>query len=156
MDSETAGRESMDRLWIFIIDTDSYAGNFEREMCAYMTGRVGECGVGEEMAERYREDAGVRQGSEPNERIVDMPDDHGCLRPVAIRAMPGTGVCNSVAIFMDRRPTDSEVESMIDRAKRYVAERIGVRECDERIGVIGFRLLLRETIESQVASFPVP
>ncbi|KKK83825.1 hypothetical protein LCGC14_2789530, partial [marine sediment metagenome] len=32
--------------WIFIIDTDSYAGNFEREMCAYITGRVGECGVG--------------------------------------------------------------------------------------------------------------
>jgi len=26
--------------YIFVIDTDSYAGNFERDMCAFLTGRV--------------------------------------------------------------------------------------------------------------------
>lgn len=37
----------------FIIDTDSYSGNFEREMCAYITGHIGDCLVGFEEAEDY-------------------------------------------------------------------------------------------------------
>jgi len=40
-------------MYKFIIDTDQYAGNFEREMCAYLTGTVGECGVGDEFAELF-------------------------------------------------------------------------------------------------------
>ena len=40
----------MNNYYGFIVDTDSYAGNFEREMCAYMTGHIGECSVGEEYA----------------------------------------------------------------------------------------------------------
>lgn len=36
--------------YIFIVDTAEYAGNFERPMVAYMTGCVGECGVGREAA----------------------------------------------------------------------------------------------------------
>ena len=34
--------------WGFIIDTDQYAGNFERELCAWTTGQIGECEVGKE------------------------------------------------------------------------------------------------------------
>jgi hypothetical protein len=39
---------------LFVVDTDTYAGNFEREMCAYITGQVGECEVGEEIAKAAR------------------------------------------------------------------------------------------------------
>lgn len=158
-----------DKLWIFLIDTDSYAGNFEREMCAYMTGRIGDCGVGDEMVERYCKDMGIHSDSEPNLHIVDMPDDRGCSRPASCWVTPGAGACNSLAIFMDRKPTESEVESMIERAKRYTVEVIGEKEDARRreykergwdfgqakkIEILGFRLLLRETTESQVASFP--
>ena len=38
----------MSNSYTIIIDTDEYSGNFEREMCAYCTGQVGECEVGEE------------------------------------------------------------------------------------------------------------
>jgi hypothetical protein len=71
---------------IFCVDTDSYAGNFERELCAYMTGIVGECGVGEEGQKLYEAD-----GHEPLEDLVDawVPDDHGCHRPAAIQPTPG-------------------------------------------------------------------
>jgi hypothetical protein len=34
--------------YVFIIDTEQYAGNFEREMCAYCTGILGDCEVGED------------------------------------------------------------------------------------------------------------
>jgi hypothetical protein len=71
--------------WIFVIDTEDYSGNFERELCAYITGRTGECGVGDDMAEFFDSEVG-----EPFENVVDEPDeDGGCLRPTAIWPTPG-------------------------------------------------------------------
>lgn len=74
--------------YLFVIDTDQYAGNFEREMCAYVTGQFGECEVGKEIADEVRK-------REPKlvERLEDLvksvPDDHGCNRPVSIFPTPG-------------------------------------------------------------------
>ena len=39
-----------------IVDTENYAGNFERELVAYATGCYGDCGVGDGEAEDARED----------------------------------------------------------------------------------------------------
>lgn len=74
---------------LIIIDTEQYAGNFEREMVAYITARTGECGVGEEqreMAERELPDF-ARDWFE--DHLMDTPDDHGCFRPASISATPG-------------------------------------------------------------------
>ena len=35
-------------LYFVIIHTDAWAGNFSRPLCAWMTGRVGDCGMGNE------------------------------------------------------------------------------------------------------------
>jgi hypothetical protein len=42
--------------YILLVHTNSYAGNFEREMCGFMTGIVGECEVGDGEAEKFREE----------------------------------------------------------------------------------------------------
>lgn len=39
----------------FVIDTNKYSGNFEREMCAYLTGHTGDCGVGDKEKAEYFE-----------------------------------------------------------------------------------------------------
>jgi hypothetical protein len=71
--------------WIFVIDTEDYSGNFERELCAYITGHIGECGVGDEMAEHFEKEVG-----EPLKNVVEEPDeDNGCLRPTVIYPTPG-------------------------------------------------------------------
>lgn len=74
--------------YLFVIDTDSYAGNFERQMCAYVTGQLGECEVGEENTELAK-----REIPEIVSRLEDMvelvPDEHGCSRPVDIFPTPG-------------------------------------------------------------------
>jgi len=78
-------RHKDDARIIFCVDTDTYAGGFERELCAYMTGVTGECGVGEEAQKLYEED-----GHEPLEDLLEqVPDEHGCHRPVAIQPTPG-------------------------------------------------------------------
>ena len=69
----------------FVVDTEQYAGNFERELCAYVTGHVGECGVGDKQAELYRKET----KREPIEGVIDLPDEHGCHRPCRIWPTPG-------------------------------------------------------------------
>lgn len=68
-----------------IIDTNKYAGNFERQLCAYATGVIGDCGVGSEEANEYK-----KSGMPNLEDFVDqVPDEHGCFRPVQICPTPG-------------------------------------------------------------------
>lgn len=64
---------------LFVIDTDQYSGNFERNMCAFLTGVVGDCCVGTEMTGNYPEVEGVLQ----------QPDDHGTMRPCSTYETPG-------------------------------------------------------------------
>jgi len=75
--------------WIFVIDTDEYDGNFERELTAYITGQVGECGVGGEMAELYRAEAGGQSEDKFDDLLEHRADDNGCHRPCAIYPTPG-------------------------------------------------------------------
>jgi hypothetical protein len=71
----------------FVIDTETYSGTFERELCAYATGTIGECEVGMEEARQFNE-----SGLDPNmfrEAVLQVPDEHCCQRPVSIRPTPG-------------------------------------------------------------------
>lgn len=73
--------------YIVAIDTDSYAGNFERQLCAYATGHVGECGVGAEEAEDYENST---NDDTLFRHIQERDDDNDdCPRPVAITETPG-------------------------------------------------------------------
>ena len=130
---------------IFVIDTDSYAGNFERELCAYMTGCVGECGVGDDMRTIFETEVG--DPDELFEFIVSEPDEHGCSRPVTIYPNPrwfndGNGnhyregekakelfqnikwpAYNSVAIFYDENEelgySQEKLKIMKERALKF-------------------------------------
>lgn len=76
----------------FIIDTDKYSGNFEREMCAYLTGQIGDCGVGAEYRELFFKEESINF-----DNVINQPDDNGCYRPCYIESTPGwinTGMGN--------------------------------------------------------------
>lgn len=68
----------------FIIDTDSYSGNFEREMCAFSTGHSGEYGMGRQNTEET-----IKQQFAPY--IASVKDDRDCMTPVNIAITPGFG-----------------------------------------------------------------
>ena len=75
-------------IYIFIVDTDAYAGNFEREITAHCTGQVGECGVGNAAAEEFRKQFPVEFAA-LDQLIEQQPDDHGVFRPASIHPTPG-------------------------------------------------------------------
>ena len=151
----------MSNKYIFIIDTDSYAGNFERDMCAYLTGVVGDCGVGEEFAELYKNETNQEE-SIFLDYLEHRADDHGCFRPTSIWPTKGLSdkitcsTCsrrapnNSVAIFFEKKPTKALIMLMKERADKFVEAKrqLGASyEKDFKLTIYGFRLV-KETITS--------
>lgn len=137
-------------MYYFIIDTDSYSGNFERQLCAYITGQVGECGVGQDIATFIAREPGVR---DIGMFIRHEPDDHGVYRPAKIyqtlRVHDNNGY-QSVAIGLLSRPSQSILKKMCKRAKEFQAvcnneewiEKSGVSKYNiSRFTVTGCRLV---------------
>lgn len=102
----------MNSSFTFIIDTENYAGNFERKMCAFCTGQIGECEVGENEADRFNEEV---EGNPFEDKVYSRPDDNGCRRPVAILETPGW--FNNG--FGGRFKEGQEEESLIHRNEEY-------------------------------------
>ena len=75
--------------YFVIVDTEDYAGNFERELCAYMTGTYGECGVGEVCADLFEKDVDEETFKWFDENIMYESDDNGCSRPAKLSSTPG-------------------------------------------------------------------
>lgn len=78
---------------VFAIDTTEYSGNFEREMCAFVTGQIGDCEVGRKLAAEARFQLSAPELDRVfqwiEEHIVQESDDNGCCRPVSIWPTPG-------------------------------------------------------------------
>lgn len=149
--------------YIFIIDTDSYAGNFEREMTAYMTGVIGDCGVGYEMMQKFHQevpDMIVNKESVFIDRLLLIPDDHGCKRPCSIWKSDNSSSYNSVAIFFSDKPSDNELSFLINRSHKFVKDK--PKEClfwkftqndRETINILGFQLLEQVVENTLLAKF---
>jgi hypothetical protein len=103
---------------IFILDTDAYA-NFERELTAFLTGVVGECGTGEEQAEIFeREHPDIFETFQ--EIVAMLPDENGCYRPTSIWATPEEpSVYNSVAIFFYVDPPSDLITFMLAKVRKF-------------------------------------
>lgn len=123
--------------YLFIIDTADYAGNFERELCAYITGRIGGCGVGDDMAGLFLKEMGLEQF----ENVIEQPDDHGCWRP--------TSICednpNSVEIYFGEKPTKEQIELMKERAQKFAQMPDKWTQKSNISKILGFRLVHRDT-----------
>lgn len=96
----------------FIIDTNEYSGNFERELCAFVTGHIGECGVGDEEAEEF-----LDGGNTKLPYVMDVADEHGCSRPCEI--YPTEGIWNNGMGFHYK---ESEEELALQKWKDSMTE----------------------------------
>lgn len=99
------------------IKTNKYTGNFEREMTAYCTGKIGDCGVGKRESDQY-----FTVYEKPIQRVSEVPDEHGVFRPVVI----DSDANNLIIVFNDDYEIPSEdIETIKSRAIEY-GNKIGV------------------------------
>ena len=104
---------------VVVLHTNKYAGNFERQMTAYITGQIGECNVGraEEAIAAHELDEELLSYFEEN--IVHESDEHGCARPCYIWDAEGNKGCKDVAIFFENVPPESILYEMLERARDF-------------------------------------
>jgi len=137
--------------FVFVIDTDAYAGNFEREICAYVTGHWDGETHGGDQAEVFKKEVGDPEELF-GEYITTAPSDDSYPRQVHADLMwepQGKGM-NSVGIFFEEEPTAVLITLMKDRAIKFAKEgRIFDRPVTMKI--IGFRLLKRTVKIDEVA-----
>jgi len=143
--------------WIFVIDTDAYAGNFERDLCAYITGVIGECEVGDEFAALYRKETGDGDGVWDGQFVdyVEQREEYGCARPCSCWPSPkqkGAEHNNSVAIFFNKKPTSKLIALMKERAGKFAEAKRKIAEEEDlswdknfKLTIHGFRLVQEKT-----------
>lgn len=95
-----------------LVKTNSYAGNFEREMCAYMVGHSGECGVGSE----FIEDEVAKRFED---KISGENDEHGCYRPVKLSDDNN----KNFIIFLEKKLSKEDLLFLKGRAEQFEKER---------------------------------
>lgn len=92
-----------------IIETDSYAGNFEREMCAFITGEIGECEVGSDNIDKEFD------YSMFDELINQKPDTYGVSRPVDVYSENS----DSLEIYFADKPSKEMINLIHYRAELF-------------------------------------
>jgi hypothetical protein len=121
--------------FIFVIKTDLYAGNFEQEMCAYMTGECGECGVGDKEAGLFISE--YPGNKEFENLVISFPDDNGYYHPSTIWGVN----CRDVAIFFESSPTSAQLDLMRDRARKFAEITDPYDGKHKHISIRGFELI---------------
>lgn len=138
--------------FMFVIDTDSYAGNFEREMCAYITGFWDGETHGGDQAAIFKKEIGEERN--PFEDYVVMTltqdDDVPCIAPMCLEQEPNGGAMNSIGIFFEEEPTIELITLMKNRAYKFSQEGL-IFGRPVRLKIIGFRLF-KKTVTIQEIS----
>jgi hypothetical protein len=136
--------------YFFVIHTDQYARNFERQLCAYLTGQVGECKVGSEMAEIARQEVPYEWIKWCETHIINRPDEHGVHRPVKTYPAPNLEYkydsiepyfkYNSIAIYFNEIPSSKQVSFLKERAYKF-SEFYTDEKGKDPINISGFEVL---------------
>lgn len=107
-----------------IVNTNCYAGNFEREYCAFVTGALGECEVGEKQADAYREWLGENVDLFEEDVVTQSQDDRGCWRPVAIYNDEGVDeeFYHSLEIGLEEPLSDDQIKVIQERSRMFMEE----------------------------------
>jgi hypothetical protein len=127
-----------------VIDTNSYAGNFERELCAYVTGYWDEETHGGDQADIFKKEVG-----EPNpfESFITMAltqdDDCPIEAYQCLEWEPINKETNSVGIFFEKEPTFELIKLIKERAYKFSKEG-KIFGYPVTLKIIGFRLLKRK------------
>lgn len=101
--------ENIKKGFVFMINTDQYAGNFEREMTAHCTGIVGiDDNTGDDFIPEN-----IPIDFKPV--VQQCPDDNGTFRPTECCGYEG----ESVGIYFYDRPSDAHIAYMKKQAVSF-------------------------------------
>lgn len=114
----------MAKLIRLVVDTNSYAGNFERELCAYVTGQYGECNVGADYAKCFSEQiAHIEWWDKYIVKRSESRQEAPCKRPATIYFNEKLAGYYSVAIYVSKIPPEDVLIEFAERVKEFCNNR---------------------------------
>lgn len=152
--------------WAFVVDTDSYAGNFQRELCAYVIGARNDPSERDPYLKLFDRDCRLPLGDLSDARLVDPGDDDVHLAPCDLAATPGWAsdgrgkvrrstpdknrrykhpAYNSVSIFLQRKPTEEELGELLKRSLEFPTLP-KFHSWDSRPRILGCRLIKADVL----------
>ncbi len=124
--------------YTFIVYTDSYAGNFNRELCAYITGHWDKETHGGKQAEQFKQEVGDAEelfgGYIAEELTCD--DD---VPKFSYHCLEGKGA-TGVGIFFYKKPTHKMISLMKGRSLKFAKEGRNILGEPINIKIVGFKL----------------
>lgn len=126
--------------YLFIIKTDSYTGNFERQMCSYITGVDNGNGLRNEVLIRnvaisankiFREECSDRI-DEFEDLITGFNDENGWYKCSTVWGEDYKDI--AIPINIDSLPTQEQLKFMMDRAIKFS------KQFNSKINILGFEL----------------
>ena len=130
-------KNTLQESYILLIKTDQYVGEFERDLCAYATGCIGDCGVG-------RKEAKIFQDENPDVDLSNLigkeMDDYGCSRPV------GVDTYNDLMIFFRNLPEPELRQLISDRVYKFPAYSATHKFGQENLSILGIEWVKKEVM----------
>lgn len=105
--------DEMKSEFLFVIDTDKYAGNFERELCGYITGTHGGT-HGDKEAELFHAEETIEFNN-----VVCIQNEHGGSEPSTIWETPGWFNTGMGRYY---RESDTDIEKQLKEYRDAVTE----------------------------------
>lgn len=140
-----------DLYYDFVIDTNSYAGNFERELCLYITGHDDVDSSPDE--DDFEEGSPERWLVEHTLYTAGGDGDAYWSCPMELYLTPPEEKDNnSVGIHLDEYPPEEVIQYMKLKAKEFDYAYGGVLG-NEKFSVLGFRLLQVETVRTKMGEW---
>ncbi len=146
----------------FIIDTDSYSGSFERQMCAYLTGQVGVCEVGDEHVPGFKEQ--FPEEYKIFETIIGSEADlNGHYRPCEVYPTPGRFNHGSGTHYDDDDSVDMEAvkQDFIKKTDEYFLPLLAKAEANIAEGKTqwqndaeGYKKRMQEARDNEINKWP--
>lgn len=128
--------------YIFVVDTNMYSGDFDRQMGAYITGLEGDYSQTDQIAAMVeKENPGLSESFDGIvERVLNEYGEH----PYDI-FQDRSGINNSIAIYFSAMPSPQLIDLMMQRAQSFAERRLNRKDFEPNIEIKGYRLLEHHT-----------
>ncbi len=121
-----------------VVSTNTFATNFEREMCAFVTGQIGECKVG--INRQFRASADERELFEKVMERRLCADNY--WRPVSTCADDA----NAFELYFKEKPTKKMIEIIREGCNDFADEKKEKNQIMTRINIISIRVIKERTL----------
>jgi hypothetical protein len=113
-----------------LIHTKDLAALFDKELCAYVTGEVGECELAVDIADQYKKE--IKHNQWWTENIIYTKDSDGYMQPMYLSSTPGWFNNGCGGLYKDNAAMDKKAhDDAIAFAKNFIAKQ--VREAETRL-----------------------